>query len=297
MSRINSPGLARYQMDTDHIHNKKVRLLISEFDSNGYWIWNCLISEGYRTNGYYYDCNDKDELELFALDVCKKQVSLVREVIAGCIRRGLFDKTVFDMFGILSSPRMQDMYIHATKERRKKGTTVKLHEDYLLIPIAQDEVNITILPRTNLINPRTKAKNPGTSTHSKVEYSKEDVLDSNSITGKEVKEDSVLPDANAPAIPKTFKSWSEQEFYDEIAKHQSLFSKEILRNFFDYWKEKNATGKKMRFQLERTWETKNRLETWQRNQEIFSVKNKPNGAYQQTPEKRTPGRGIVFDKA
>jgi hypothetical protein len=241
-------------MNCDHIHNKKIRLILSEFDANGYWIWACLVADAYRTNGYYFDTNDKDALELFALDVCKKQVSLVREVIQGCVRRGLFDKTVFDAFGILTSEHMQDTYIKATKERRKKGTTVTLRQDYLLVQITADDVNIAIIPRTNPKPPGTKGKNPGTNPQSKVEYSKEA-----SIAG-----------AEAPAAPvKTFKQWTEKEFGNEIAKYSEQHPKDRLRAFFNHWKEKNASGTKMKFQLERTWETKNRLETWARNEAIF----------------------------
>jgi len=36
---------------------------------------------------------------------------------------------------------------------------------------------------------------------------------------------------------------------------------EIAERFADYWTEKSASGK-MRFQMEKTWETKKRLRYW-----------------------------------
>jgi hypothetical protein len=256
MARISEPGITHYPMLCDHIHNKKVRLLISEFDAAGYWVWCCLMAEGYRTNGYFYDTNDKDGLELFALDVCKKQVSLVKEVIQGCIRRGLFDKTVFDMFGILSSPHMQETYVKATRERRRKETTICFIQEYLLIEISAEEQNISIFPLKKQIVPRIKPIVPRNNSQSKVEYSKEDSTVS-------TKEQGVSADAEAPPLPKTYKQLSEEEFYAEIATFKNDFSKELLREFFDYWSEKDTKGK-MRFQLERTWELKKRLQKWAR---------------------------------
>lgn len=74
--------------------------------------------------------------------------------------------------------------------------------------------------------------------------------------------------AYAPA--KTFKQWTDKEFYDDIAKNKSNYSKEMLREFYDKWTEKSATGK-MKFQLEKTWETKKRLATWFKNQDKFGT--------------------------
>ncbi|MBB1529223.1 MAG: hypothetical protein HG466_000755 [Prevotella sp.] len=36
----------------------------------------------------------------------------------------------------------------------------------------------------------------------------------------------------------------------------------MIRAFFNYWTERNKSGTKMRFELEKTWETAKRLQTW-----------------------------------
>jgi hypothetical protein len=155
------PGISYYKMNCGHTINKKVRLLFNEFDANGYWIWQCIIDYAYSQKGYYFDCNDPDALELFATDVCKKQVSLVNQVISGCLRRGLFDKTVFDMFGVLSSVMMQEIYLDATYERRRKGTEIELFGEFVLINIPADAVNISIVPWNKPILPRKNENVPG----------------------------------------------------------------------------------------------------------------------------------------
>ena len=72
---------------------------------------------------------------------------------------------------------------------------------------------------------------------------------------------------NSPVVPKgtvgvektkTFKSWNEAEFASEIDKLSGEFSDSERKNFFEYWTERSALGK-MRFQLEKTWDTSRRI--------------------------------------
>ena len=65
--------------------------------------------------------------------------------------------------------------------------------------------------------------------------------------------------------PATFKDLTEEQFYTALSTYKHDFEKEMLRKFYDYWREKAPSGK-MKFQLERTWDLKLRLERWQKNQ-------------------------------
>lgn len=76
---------------------------------------------------------------------------------------------------------------------------------------------------------------------------------------------------------KTYKEFSQQDFIDELEPFKSEYPKELLNNFYKYWKEKSPGGK-MRFQLEKTWETELRLENWQRNNNQIKI----NGTHQQS---------------
>lgn len=157
MARSVKPGITFYRMDSGHILNKKVRLLMNEFDSDGYYIWCCLIDYAYAKYGYYFDYNDKEDLEWFATDYCKKKITLVKEVIAGCIRRALFDEDVANSFGILTSEMMQETFIVATKDRREKGSVFEIAEDHLLLKFDKTPPNLFIVPPKNTIN---QPKNP-----------------------------------------------------------------------------------------------------------------------------------------
>lgn len=151
MGRNVKPGISFYRVDSGHIMDKRVRLLVNEFDSDGYYIWSCLIDYSYSKNGYYFDTNDTDELELFSSEYCKKKMGLVKEVIAGCIRRNLFNPTIAETYGILTSEEMQDTFLIATKERRKHGTILTMIKEYILVTgeTLKGHENISICPMTN----------------------------------------------------------------------------------------------------------------------------------------------------
>jgi len=62
------------------------------------------------------------------------------------------------------------------------------------------------------------------------------------------------------------------EFYDEVMQNSNECDESILSSFISYWTEENKSKTKMRFELQKTWDTKRRLATWNKNNEKF---NKP----------------------
>lgn len=139
MSRKPDPGIKYFPMDANHVTNNKLKLLINEFDSHGYWIYQCMNCEIASKKGYYFDLNNEDDLILFASDICKKPVALVRDVLAACIRRGLYDKVVFEAYNVLTSDRIQSNYLEAKKELRRKGYVLKIISNYWIIEREKSE--------------------------------------------------------------------------------------------------------------------------------------------------------------
>lgn len=69
----------------------------------------------------------------------------------------------------------------------------------------------------------------------------------------------------------------ETNFKNECRIYLNEFGKELLLSFFNYWSEPNHAKTKMRFELEKTFDIKRRLKTWQSNSTKFETKtNKPN---------------------
>lgn len=161
MGRKAEPGISFYQMECDHINNKKVKLLINDHDADGYLIWQFILSYAYKNKGYFFDLNDPDELLLFAKDDCKKDLSLVKNVIECCLNRGLFNKAVYQLSNVLTCARMQENYLFATSERRRKGTVIELIKEFILIQIPEDSRNISIVPYNNPVVPGINLIVPG----------------------------------------------------------------------------------------------------------------------------------------
>lgn len=76
---------------------------------------------------------------------------------------------------------------------------------------------------------------------------------------------------------KNFKQWSEDTFSGMAYYFKKDYSQDIINQFINYWTEKNTNGK-MRFQLQKTWDTGKRLARWQINSGKFDWKrNKTQG--------------------
>jgi hypothetical protein len=201
--------------------NSKVRLLVSDCKGTGYWVWQCLLDEAYMGKGYYYDCSISDEVEVFATDTCKEDLQTVQRVIDSCLRRGLFDKRLYDEFKVLTSAKMQQTYLDATAERRRKGTVIEFSEDFLLIEIPADSGNITIVPRKKPILPRNNSIVPEKNPQNKVEDNKI----------KESKVNQTTVGAPAPPAP-------EKKGRAKVEEETEPFWKQLVAVWFDFGKAK-----------------------------------------------------------
>ena len=68
-------------------------------------------------------------------------------------------------------------------------------------------------------------------------------------------------------------------FHNSLIPFVQEFSKDTVRAFYDYWSEVNKNNK-MKWELQKTWETNLRLSTWKRNENNFNKNgtNKQNTA-------------------
>lgn len=233
MARIIKTGLDYFPFDVDFFNDDKIELISSEFGAKGEVIAIRLLCHIYR-NGYFYQWG-KDESLLFAKRVGNGVTGpLVDEVVAGLVKRSFFNERVFNRFKILTSKGIQQRYVDA-KHRSKEVALIK---EYLLIEInaALIDNNVTLID-----------------------------LNVNNGTQRKEKESTIIDNAGASAR-KSFKQLSEKEFYDLVALHKSSFTKEMLRGFYDYWREPTPSGL-MRFQLEKTWDLLSRLNRWKARNE------------------------------
>ena len=64
------------------------------------------------------------------------------------------------------------------------------------------------------------------------------------------------------------------DFMQSLSEYVDVYGKDMLREFYDYWTEHKPNGKKMRFEMQKTWDTSKRLERWSNNS--FGKKSKSN---------------------
>lgn len=137
----NKVGLDYFELDCQM--EEKVRLIQAEFGLKGFAVVVKLYQKIYGEFGYYCEWSD-DSLLLFMSEngVPSDSRNFIKEIVAACIRRGIFSADLFEKFGILTSSGVQKQYLNATSRRER----VELKEEYLLTSIGKKNHNVYIKP-------------------------------------------------------------------------------------------------------------------------------------------------------
>jgi hypothetical protein len=99
-----------------------------------------------------------------------------------------------------------------------------------------------------------------------VHYKSNAIIEENRIEQNRIEENIVV----APSAPSKTIETREGEFYNSLVPYADKYGKQIVRDFYNYWTEKNKSGKKMKFEMQRTFEIPKRLATWKKKQEEFA---------------------------
>ena len=142
--------------------NAKFELIEAEFGLTGFGVVVHLLQEIYGKAGYYIEWTEEVAL-LFARKVGLGG-GVVSEIIEASIRRGMFDKEIYDKYHVLTSRGIQKRYFEAVSRRK----TLEVDYNILLVDAAQ------ILPNVNIQakNVNIFSKNADIERQSKVEKSK-----------------------------------------------------------------------------------------------------------------------------
>lgn len=203
MARRDEAGISYFPMNSDIVHNPKIKLVVAEFGPKAWAVLLPLYCKIYREKGYWVDWLDADLKLMFAQDECRVDLTFVNEVVAGCVRRGVFNKTVFDTFGILTSDRIQLNYLEA----KKRNKSVDLIAEYLVV---QHDVYIN-LKNVNILsqNVNIKEENVNISTQKEIiegeGEGEEEVFTRSAVFSKEEIQNSNL--FRKPKIPDKKEVW------------------------------------------------------------------------------------------
>ena len=124
MARPNKQGLEYFPIDVSLESDDKLQMIIAEYEMKGEFIFIKLLSYIYKNVGYFCNWNEEITQLKFANSVSYalggSQVNLIKEVVSKLIRWEIFDNLVFDRFGVLTSRRIQDTWIEATRKRKDR---------------------------------------------------------------------------------------------------------------------------------------------------------------------------------
>lgn len=121
-------GLDFFPLDVDFFDDEKVQFISARFGIKGEVCAIRLLTRIYR-NGYFIKW-DEDSAYLFS-KVAGKEFSpcLANEIVHELVKRGFFNKSLFDSFGILTSRGIQDRFLKACIRRKD----VEVDARYLLV--------------------------------------------------------------------------------------------------------------------------------------------------------------------
>lgn len=146
----------------------------------------------------------------------------------------------------------------ANRENGKKGGRPRKQD---LEDDLEDELNEKKPKKPNLETQEETQNNPP---YKEKEKEKEKIKEKGGIGDKS-------PPTPLPSVDKVEeRKKREKKFYQSLVPFVGSFSKEMLRNFFEYWSEPNKSGTKMKWEMEKTWDLERRLSKWQSNDDRWS---------------------------
>lgn len=243
MARPNKIGLDYFPFDIDFFEDEKIEAIFVEFGIKGEITVVKLLCAIYR-NGYFILWNDRLKIKLLK-NLPGISSELLEQIINRLVKWDFFNESLFNSASILTSLGIQKRYFSVIKRRKQ-------NEDYPYLLI--NEYNKPI----NVVNNEINVDNNATKKRKGKE--KKEILSNESIKKKA---------ASAATLKR------KEDFYHSLFPYVGKYGKEMLRSFFDYWSEMNASQTKMRFEKQPTWELSKRLATWANNEKKYENNKRP----------------------
>jgi hypothetical protein len=175
MARPNKEGIDYFPLDVDIQNDSKVTIIESLYGNDGFSFIIKLLCKIY-SNGYYLIWN---EAECIAFKkYCGLEINVINNLINDCIKWGIFDNNLFNVYNILTSNGIQKRYFEAVNRRK----IISIVNEFILIDLkdyqSKDKIiNVNI----NSINVNINSINADIKKQSKVKYSKVKINNKNII--------------------------------------------------------------------------------------------------------------------
>ncbi|MFT8409875.1 MAG: DUF4373 domain-containing protein [Schleiferilactobacillus perolens] len=141
MARPVKRGLDYFPLDVDFMTNAKTEAIMGEFGAKGTLVFMTLLMAIYQ-NGYYLEWSELIKNQI-ANRVSGTTGELVGLVVKRLIDYGTFNKDLFQSDNVLTSQRIQETYLDATKRRKQKKPTLYWINAYINHPttVVNDDIN------------------------------------------------------------------------------------------------------------------------------------------------------------
>lgn len=179
--------------------DRKFELIEAEYGLTGFGVVVHLLQEIYGKEGYYIEWTEEVAL-LFARRIGLGG-SVVSEIIEASIRRGMFDKEIYDKYRCLTSRGIQKRYFEAVSRRKN----LEVDFNILLVECAQICPNVNISRR----NVNILSRNADIARQRKVEESR--VEERKEIDSAELRCRSTPPVVSIVLNDKSFFDVSQQD--------------------------------------------------------------------------------------
>ena len=220
--------------------DKKFELIEAEYGLTGFGVIVHLLQEIYGKEGYYIEWTEEVAL-LFARKVGLGG-SVVSEIIEASIRRGMFDKEMYDKYHVLTSKGIQERYFEAVNRRK----TLEVDYNILLVDVTQILPNVYISAK----NVNIFSKNADIERQSKVEKSRVEKSKEEYILCAEPQAADAPPVISLPLNDGTFFDVSENDRAKWSQLYPSVDVLQQLRNMAG-WCDANPTKRKTRGGIKR----------------------------------------------
>ncbi|MCW6681576.1 conserved phage C-terminal domain-containing protein [Aerococcaceae bacterium NML160702] len=127
MARTVKEGLPYFPLDTDFYINRKIRRLLHSQGSNALAVWTVVMAKIYGGKGYYLELDEDTCFDIG--DAIAVSEGAVQEIIKLAIKVRLFDKDLYEKYGILTSRGIQEQYLDIIKKTNRKNT---IEEKFLI---------------------------------------------------------------------------------------------------------------------------------------------------------------------
>jgi len=74
------------------------------------------------------------------------------------------------------------------------------------------------------------------------------------------------------------------KFADTLKPFIDIYGRDLIKDFYGYWTEPNKSNTKFKQELQKTWDTKRRLENWAKNDTNFNKNKNGNSKITDTTE-------------